>query len=125
LLHEQGKLTEQTTRASSGAGTPVELPHIRAVVDLTSRPRRTPGAALAAANNLDFVDPVALDPGRELSTKSRSNSFLFTTCCPWEWKATPLFWPSASPRAKWNTAIFARVGNVSGRARGPQVRFTR
>src|SRR5712675_933792 len=66
LLLEQGKLTEQQLEQVRRRQRRLNLPQHRAVVDLNLASEEDTWRALAAAHNLDFVDPVALDPSREL-----------------------------------------------------------
>jgi len=66
LLLEQGKLSEQQVEQVRRRQRRLNLPQHRAVVDLNLASEEDTWRALAAANNLEFVDPVALDPKREL-----------------------------------------------------------
>src|SRR5437764_14566535 len=66
LLLEQGKLTEQQLEQVRRRQKRLNLPQHRAVIDLNLASEEDTWRALAAANNLEFVDPVLLDPKREL-----------------------------------------------------------
>jgi type II secretory ATPase GspE/PulE/Tfp pilus assembly ATPase PilB-like protein len=66
LLLEQGKLTEQQLEQVRRRQRRLNLPQHRAIVDLNFASEEDTWRALAAANHLDFVDPVAVDPTREL-----------------------------------------------------------
>jgi hypothetical protein len=66
LLLEQGKLTDQQLEQVRRRQRRLNLPQHRAIVDLNFASEEDTWRALAAANHLDFVDPVALDPTREL-----------------------------------------------------------
>src|SRR5258708_39317602 len=66
LLLEQGKLSEQQAEQVRRRQRRLNLPQHRAVVDLNLASEEDTWRALAAANHLEFVDPVALDPSREL-----------------------------------------------------------
>src|SRR5438309_5471948 len=66
LLHEQGKLSEQQLEQVRRRQRRLNLPQHRAIIDLNLASEEDTWRALAAANNLEFVDPVALDPKREL-----------------------------------------------------------
>src|SRR6266566_7042226 len=66
LLLEQGKLTEQQLEQVKRRQRRLNLPQHRAIVDLNLASEEDTWRALASANNLEFVDPVALDPTREL-----------------------------------------------------------
>jgi general secretion pathway protein E/type IV pilus assembly protein PilB len=65
LLLEQGKLTEQQLEQVRRRQRRLNLPQHRAVVDLNFASEEDTWRALAAANHLQFVDPVALDLKRE------------------------------------------------------------
>ena len=65
LLLEQGKLTEQQLEQVRRRQRRLNLPQHRAIVDLNFASEEDTWRALAAANQLDFVDPVALDLKRE------------------------------------------------------------
>jgi general secretion pathway protein E/type IV pilus assembly protein PilB len=64
-LLEQGKLTEQQLEQVRRRQRRLNLPQHRAVVDLNFASEEDTWRALAAANHLQFVDPVALDLKRE------------------------------------------------------------
>ena len=66
LLLEQGKLTEQQLEQVRRRQRRLNLPQHRAIVDLNFASEEDTWRALAGANNLEYVDPVALDPSREL-----------------------------------------------------------
>jgi type II secretory ATPase GspE/PulE/Tfp pilus assembly ATPase PilB-like protein len=66
FLLEEGKLTEQQLEQVRRRQRRLNLPQHRAIVDLNFASEEDTWRALAAANHLDFVDPVALDPTREL-----------------------------------------------------------
>jgi general secretion pathway protein E/type IV pilus assembly protein PilB len=65
LLLEQGKLTEQQLEQVRRRQRRLNLPQHRAVVDLNFASEEDTWRALAAANHLQFVDPVVLDLKRE------------------------------------------------------------
>jgi general secretion pathway protein E/type IV pilus assembly protein PilB len=65
LLFEQGKLTEQQLEQVRRRQRRLNLPQHRAIVDLNFASEEDTWRALAAANHLQFVDPVALDLKRE------------------------------------------------------------
>jgi general secretion pathway protein E/type IV pilus assembly protein PilB len=65
LLLEQGKLTEQQLEQVRRRQRRLNLPQHRAVVDLNFASEEDAWRALAAANHLQFVDPMALDLKRE------------------------------------------------------------
>lgn len=66
LLREEGKLTEQQVEQVRRRQRRLNLPQHRAVIDLNFASEEDTWRALAAANNLEFVDPVSLNPSREL-----------------------------------------------------------
>ncbi len=66
LLQDQGKLTPQQLEQVRRRQRRLNLPQHRAIIDLNLASEEDTWRALAAANNLEFVDPVALDPKREL-----------------------------------------------------------
>jgi len=66
LLLEQGKLTEQQLEQVRRRQRRLNLPQHRAIVDLNFASEEDTWRALAKANSLEYVDPVALDPSREL-----------------------------------------------------------
>jgi type II secretory ATPase GspE/PulE/Tfp pilus assembly ATPase PilB-like protein len=65
LLLEQGKLIEQQLEQVRRRQRRLGLPQHRAIVDLNFASEEDTWRALAAANRLEFVDPVALDLKRE------------------------------------------------------------
>jgi general secretion pathway protein E/type IV pilus assembly protein PilB len=65
LLLEQGKLTEQQLEQVRRRQRRLNLPQHRAIVDLNFASEEDTWRALAAANHLEYVDPVALDLKRE------------------------------------------------------------
>lgn len=65
LLREQGKLTEQQLEQVRRRQQRLNLPQYRAIVDLNFASEEDTWRAVAQANNLEFVDPLALDPKRE------------------------------------------------------------
>jgi general secretion pathway protein E/type IV pilus assembly protein PilB len=65
LLLEQGKLTEQQLEQVRRRQRRLNLPQHRAIVDLNFASEEDTWRALAAANHLEFVDPVALGLKRE------------------------------------------------------------
>jgi general secretion pathway protein E/type IV pilus assembly protein PilB len=65
LLLEQGKLTEQQLEQVRRRQRRLNLPQHRAIVELNFASEEDTWRALAAANNLDFIDPAALDLRRE------------------------------------------------------------
>jgi general secretion pathway protein E/type IV pilus assembly protein PilB len=66
LLLEQGKLTEQQLEQVRRRQRRLNLPQHRAIVDLNFASEEDTWRALAAANNLEYVDPVTVGPTREL-----------------------------------------------------------
>src|SRR5712675_544269 len=66
LLLGQGKLTEAQLEQVRRRQRRLDLPQHRAIVDLNIASEEDTWRALAAANQLEYVDPVALDPTREL-----------------------------------------------------------
>src|SRR4051812_8413008 len=66
LLLEQGKLTVQQLEQVRRRQKRLNLPQHRAIVDLNFASEEETWRALAAANHLEFVDPVAIAPAREL-----------------------------------------------------------
>src|SRR5215475_4142654 len=66
LLLEQGKLTEQQLEQVRRRQRRLNLPQHRAIVDLNFASEEDTWRALAAANNLEYVDPVTVSPTREL-----------------------------------------------------------
>jgi type II secretory ATPase GspE/PulE/Tfp pilus assembly ATPase PilB-like protein len=66
FLVEEGKLTEQQLEQVRRRQRRLNLPQHRAIVDLNFASEEDTWRALAAANHLEFVDPVAMDPTREL-----------------------------------------------------------
>jgi type II secretory ATPase GspE/PulE/Tfp pilus assembly ATPase PilB-like protein len=66
LLLEQGKVSEQQLEQVRRRQRRLNLPQHRAVVDLNLVSEEDTWRALAAANHLEFVDPVALNLKREL-----------------------------------------------------------
>ena len=65
LLLEQGKLTEQQLEQVRRRQRRLNLPQHRAIVDLNFASEEDTWRALAAANRVEFADPVALDLKRE------------------------------------------------------------
>jgi general secretion pathway protein E/type IV pilus assembly protein PilB len=65
LLLERGKLTESQLEQVRRRQRRLELPQHRAIVDLNFASEEDTWQALAAVNNLEFVDPLALDLRRE------------------------------------------------------------
>src|SRR5437773_5539719 len=65
LLLEQGKLSQQQLEQVRRRQRRLNLPQHRAIVDLNFASEEDIWRALAIANRLEFVDPVALDPSRE------------------------------------------------------------
>jgi type II secretory ATPase GspE/PulE/Tfp pilus assembly ATPase PilB-like protein len=66
FLVEEGKLTEQQLEQVRRRQRRLNLPQHRAIVDLNFASEEDTWRALAAANHLEFVDPVALDPTQDL-----------------------------------------------------------
>jgi type II secretory ATPase GspE/PulE/Tfp pilus assembly ATPase PilB-like protein len=66
FLLEEGKLTVQQLEQVRRRQRRLNLPQHRAIVDLNFASEEDTWRALAVANHLEFVDPVALDPTREL-----------------------------------------------------------
>ena len=66
LLLGQGKLSEQQLEQVRRRQRRLNLPQHRAIVDLNFASEEDTWRALATAHNLEFVDPVAIDPAREL-----------------------------------------------------------
>jgi general secretion pathway protein E/type IV pilus assembly protein PilB len=66
LLLEHGKLTEQQLEQVRRRQRRLNLPQHRAIVDLNFASEEDTWRALAAANHLEFVDPVGLDLKREI-----------------------------------------------------------
>src|SRR5512144_783819 len=65
VLLERGKLTEQQLEQVRRRQRRLNLPQHRAIVDLNFASEEDAWRALAAANRLEFVDPVGLDLKRE------------------------------------------------------------
>src|SRR5436309_15482301 len=65
LLLEQGKITEQQLEQVRRRQKRLNLPQHRAVVDLNFASEEDAWRALAKANGVPFVDPLALDLKRE------------------------------------------------------------
>ena len=65
ILLEQGKLTEQQLEQVRRRQRRLSLPQHRAIVDLNFASEEDTWRALAAANQMDFSDPIALDLKRE------------------------------------------------------------
>ncbi len=65
LLLEQGKITEQQLEQVRRRQRRLNVPQHRAVVDLNFASEEDTWRALARANNLEFVDPLALELKRE------------------------------------------------------------
>ena len=65
LLRAQGKLTEQQLEQVRKRQKRLNLPQHRAIVDLNLVSEEDVWRALAEVNNLEFVDPLALDLSRE------------------------------------------------------------
>src|SRR5215467_12954948 len=65
LLLEQGKLNAQQLEQVRKRQRRLNLPQHRAIVDLNFASEEDTWRALARANNLEFVDPLALDLTRE------------------------------------------------------------
>lgn len=65
LLFEQGKITETQLEQVRRRQRRLNLPQHRAIVDLNFASEEDTWRALAQANNLEFVDPTALDLKRE------------------------------------------------------------
>ncbi len=65
LLFGQGKLSEQQLEQVRRRQRRLNLPQHRAILDLNFASEEDTWRALATANRLQFVDPVALDPKRE------------------------------------------------------------
>jgi general secretion pathway protein E/type IV pilus assembly protein PilB len=65
LLLEQGKLTQQQLEQVRKRQKRLNLPQHRAIVDLNFASEEDVWRALAGVNNLEFVDPMALDLRRE------------------------------------------------------------
>src|SRR6478736_1065813 len=65
LLLQQGKLSEQQLEQVRRRQRRLNLPQHRAILDLNFASEEDTWRALATANHLEFVDPVALDPSRE------------------------------------------------------------
>jgi hypothetical protein len=65
LLLEQGKITEQQLDQVRRRQRRLNLPQYRAIVDLNFASEEDTWRALAKANNLDYVDPLAMDLKRE------------------------------------------------------------
>jgi len=64
ILLEQGKLTEQQLEQVRRRQRRLNLPHHRAIVDLNLASEEDTYRALAQTNNLEFVDPIALNLSR-------------------------------------------------------------
>jgi general secretion pathway protein E/type IV pilus assembly protein PilB len=64
FLLEAGKITEQQLEQVRRRQRRLNLPQHRAIVDLNFASEEDTWRALAQAHNLEFVDPVALDPSR-------------------------------------------------------------
>jgi general secretion pathway protein E/type IV pilus assembly protein PilB len=65
LLLEQGKISESQLEQVRRRQRRLNLPQHRAIVDLNFASEEDTWRALAQANNLEFIDPVALDLKRE------------------------------------------------------------
>jgi len=65
LLQAQGKITPQQLDQIRRRQRRLNLPQHRAIVDLNFASEEDTWRALAQANGLDFVDPVAIDPKKE------------------------------------------------------------
>jgi type II secretory ATPase GspE/PulE/Tfp pilus assembly ATPase PilB-like protein len=65
LLVEEGKLTEAQLEQVRRRQRRLNLPQHRAIVDLSFASEEDTWRALAAANHLEFIDPIALDLTRE------------------------------------------------------------
>ena len=65
LLRDRGKITEQQLEQVRRRQRRLNLPQHRAILDLNFASEEDTWRALATANHLEFVDPVALDPKRE------------------------------------------------------------
>ena len=65
LLLEQGKITEQQLDQVRRRQRRLNLPQHRAIVDLNFASEEDTWRALAQANNLEYVDPLAMDLKRE------------------------------------------------------------
>src|SRR5512133_1812838 len=65
LLLEQGKLTEQQLEQVRRRQRRLNLPQHRAVVDLNFASEEDTWRALAEASHLEYVDPLAMNLGRE------------------------------------------------------------
>src|SRR5437588_986806 len=66
LLLEEGKLSAQQLEQVRRRQARLNLPQHRAITDLNFASEEDTWRALATANRLEFVDPVALDPKREI-----------------------------------------------------------
>src|SRR6266704_1607934 len=66
LLLEEGKLSAQQLDQVRRRQARLNLPQHRAITDLNFASEEDTWRALATANRLEFVDPVALDPKREI-----------------------------------------------------------
>ena len=64
ILLEQGKLTEQQLEQVRRRQRRLNIPHHRAIVDLNLASEEDTYRAVAQTDNLEFVDPVALDLSR-------------------------------------------------------------
>jgi general secretion pathway protein E/type IV pilus assembly protein PilB len=65
LLVQQGKLSQQQLEQVRRRQRRLAVPQHRAILDLNFASEEDTWRALATANHLEFVDPVALDPSRE------------------------------------------------------------
>ena len=65
LLLGQGKLSEEQLEQVRRRQRRLNVPQHRAILDLNFASEEDTWRALATANHLEFVDPVALDPTRE------------------------------------------------------------
>jgi type II secretory ATPase GspE/PulE/Tfp pilus assembly ATPase PilB-like protein len=65
LLLQQGKLSEAQLEQVRRRQRRLNLPQHRAILDLNFASEEDTWRALASANHLEFVDPVALEPSRE------------------------------------------------------------
>lgn len=66
LLFDQGKLSEQQLEQVRRRQRRLNLPQHRAIVDLNFASEEDTWRALAMANRLEFVDPIGINPTREL-----------------------------------------------------------
>ena len=66
LLRDQGKLSEEQLEQIRRRQKRLNIPQHRAILDLNFASEEDTWRALASASSMEFVDPTALDPSREV-----------------------------------------------------------